>query len=544
MIRKITGSYYLNMIKSGLANLDKHRNKVNDLNVFPVPDGDTGTNMVLTIKNGLDSAIKDVTDSVSKTAKNFANSVVFGARGNSGVIVSQFFKGMSVGFEKYEAADARTLINAMDKGIEYAYASVANPVEGTILTVLKDATEAVKKNADSFESVNEVIDLFIKEAKASLDNTPELLPILKRSGVVDSGGAGIVYFFEGVRKFLEGEEIDESAQPYEAEPLTVDYSRFNENSRFDYGYCTEFLLQLTANKQSFSYDVFVEELKKLGNSIVTSFENDKVKVHVHTSEPERAIAYAHGFGEFLTLKIENMSVMHTEEEPKILLSEESGEGAFAIVAVAPNRMLQRTFAEMGADAVIFSEEAPSSNDFIEAFKLIKCKNILVLPNSSNSILSAMQAGSLYKGAKITVLNCRSIPQCYSALAIVDFSSDDVDSVIRTVNDTVGNIHEISVAKAAKSVKFGNKTIVKNDYIALDGDDITVSGDNFEDVLLSAVKKYAEGLDIGVITLFYGLNLNAEQTDDLAEKIDCLGFDAEILSIPTEDPIIDLTVAFE
>ncbi len=544
MARKITGSSFIEMIRSGLSNLDNHRATVNDMNVFPVADGDTGTNMVMTIKNGL-SSVAELPEDLFFAAKKFANSVVYGARGNSGVIISQFFKGMSEGFEGIKEADPAALARAIKKGCDFAYAAVSDPVEGTILTVIREASDAVNEKIDTLKTVDEVVAEFLRQARASLKDTPKLLPILEKSGVVDSGGSGLVYFFEGVKKYLDGEEIvaeDPIKTEFENE---VDYSRFNQNSRFDYGYCTELLIQLTSDKiRDFIYESFVSELKQMGGSLVTSVESDKVKVHIHTEFPEKILAFCHGYGEFLSLKIENMSVQHSETAQKILLSDEHGAGNFAIVAVAPSALLQSMFSEMGADAVILSEEAPSSSDFIEAFELIPSKRILVFPNSSNSILSAMQAGSLYKKSKITVLNCRSAPECYSSLAIVDFDSTDVDSVVDTVNDIIGNIYEVSIARAAKSVQFGNKTIVKNDFIALAGDDVISSGDKIEDVLKATLKEVTNSRECDVITLFYGSNISDEVAKDLSDTAEALGGGSEVCLIPTGDPIFDLTISFE
>lgn len=538
MLEKINGSCYKNMITYGINNLDKHCSIVNDLNVFPVPDGDTGTNMVMTMRNGM-SSIENSSDELSKISQSFANATVFGARGNSGVIISQFFKGICEGFKDSREADCLTLSRALDKGCEYAYAAVANPVEGTILTVIKDATTAIRANIVNIHSIEELISAFLTEAKISLENTPELLPILKKAGVVDSGGAGIVYFFEGVQKYLNGEDIE----TFESKDHTqyVDYSSFNKNSSFEYGYCTELLIQLTA--EEFDYSNFGRELRTMGESIVTSFESDKVKVHIHTFTPEKILAYCHRFGEFLSLKIENMSVQHTQITQKYLCAKEQNSGSYAVVAVAHNSMLQNMLVEMGADVVILSAESPSSQDFIEAFEKIEKKEILVFPNSSNSILSAMQAGSLYKKAKITVLNCRSIAKCYSSLPILDFESD-INTTVNTVNDTIGNIYEVSIIHAAKNIQYGNKTIVKNDYFALSGEDILETGDKFESVVLETINDVTNKKECSVVNMFYGKNVSREQLDCIATEVGNRDFCIEIYMIPTQDNIYDLILSFE
>ncbi|MBQ7829540.1 MAG: DAK2 domain-containing protein [Clostridia bacterium] len=540
MLEQINGSCYKGMIAYGINNLDKHCSTVNDLNVFPVPDGDTGTNMVMTMRNGM-SSIESSTDSLSAISQRFANATVYGARGNSGVIVSQFFKGVSEGLKDLSEADCLAFSKALDKGCEYAYNSVANPVEGTILTVIKDATATVRANIENIHSMEELVSKFLAEARISLDNTPELLPILKKAGVVDSGGAGIVYFFEGIQKYLNGEKIE--AVESKTETQYIDYSAFDKNSSFEYGYCTELLIQLTSDKEEFDYADFGKELGKLGESIVTSFESDKVKVHIHTFTPEKILTYCHRFGEFLSLKIENMSVQHTQTTQKYLCAEAQNTGSFAVVAVAPNALLQNMLAEMGADVVILSSESPSSQEFIESFEQIDKKEILVFPNSSNSILSAMQAGSLYKKAKITVLNCRSIPKCYSSLALIDFESD-INTTVSTVNDTIGNIYEVSIIHASKNIAYGDKTVVKNDYFALSGDDILETGDRFDEVVLRTVREVTSKKDCSVVNMFYGKNAPTDQlygvADEIGRAFDCL----ETYMIPTQDNIYDLILSFE
>ena len=540
MIKKINGSSYKNMIHYGINHLDKNCAVVNDLNVFPVPDGDTGTNMVMTMRNGYHS-ISENTEALSGIARSFANATVFGARGNSGVIVSQFFKGISESLKDEDDADCAALARALDTGCEYAYAAVANPVEGTILTVIKDATNAIKSNLENIQSIDELIAVFLDAARSSLENTPNLLPILAKAGVVDSGGSGIVYFFEGMQRYLNGEELEtvEAAIPTHQ----VDYSAFNRHSDFGFGYCTEVLLQLTIEPSTLDYSSFVATLNSFGDSVVSSLEGDKIKLHVHSKNPEKVLGFCHMFGEFLSLKIENMSVQHTQTTQKILCSKQQSEADFAVVAVAPNAMLQAMLVDMGADAVIMSEEVPSSQDFIEAFERISTKDIIVFPNSSNSILSAMQAGSLYKKARITVLNCRSVAQCYSALPMIDYDTD-VNSAVSDINDIIGNIYEVAIVHAAKNIKYGSRNIVKNDYFALSGDEILFSANKIESVVSLTVEEVTKKRDCSVLNLFYGKNISKEQAEKLIAHIESKQPDLELCTIPTDNAIYDLVLSFE
>ena len=543
MIKTITASSYKNMLDYGIKNLEKHINKVNDLNVFPVPDGDTGTNMVMTMKNGF-ASISEEARTLSQTAQEFATGVVFGARGNSGVIVSQFFNGISKCFKEHAEADIKLLSKALDMGVEYAHKAISKPVEGTILTVMRESSEKVRGSLDAIENINQAVDTFLKSAKISLENTPNLLPVLEKAGVVDSGGAGLVYFFEGVKKYLDGEQMDFSPSEAVESVQKIDYTAFNKNSLFELGYCTEALIQLTDGKADFDYTEFVSHLGELGDSLVTSFDSDKVKVHIHTKTPEQILSYCHGFGEFLTLKIENMSVQHTQRTKKYLCGEINENCKFACVAVAPDPIVQGMFVEMGVDCCILSAESPSSSEFIEAFKRTGAGEILVFPNTSNSILSAMQAASLYKGAKVTVLNCRSVAECYASLAIVDFDCEDTSEVVESVNETVTNIYVVSVVKASKNITYGKKSIVKNEFFALAGEDILVTGNELEGVAVQTVREVAEHRELSVLTVFCGKNVSKQQLDGFVEAVNALGLCIEIYVVPTEDRIYDLTLSFE
>ena len=529
------------MIKYGVNNLEKHCSVVNDLNVFPVPDGDTGTNMVMTVKNGL-PALNTDNESLSSVAKSFANAALFGARGNSGVIISQFFKGVSEGFQQ-DDADAHQLSYALEMGCKYAYAAVAKPVEGTVLTVIKDGVAALKNSLETSSTIDQAIDVFLKEARVSLENTPNLLPILKKAGVIDSGGAGLVYFFEGIERYLTGQPLEEIQSATEAAPQ-IDYSAFNRFSKFEYGYCTETLLQLTVDEQQFDYTAFSNQLQQLGESIVTSFEQDKIKVHIHTHTPEKVLAFCHQFGEFLSLKIENMSVQHTQTLEKYLYTPSQEEACFALVTVAPNGVLQKMLSEMGADVVILSAEAPSSKDFLEAFELLSAKNILVFPNSSNSILSAIQAGSLYDKANVTVVNCHSIAECYSAMATIDFCNPNMDDVLAVINETMANVYAVSITRATKSVQFGAKNIVKDDYLALSGDEVLSTGNNFETVVLETAKTVINSRDCGVMNMFYGQRVTKQLAESLQETLEMTYCDVEVCLIPTQDIVYDLILSFE
>ena len=529
------------MVKYGLNNLEAYCEIVNDLNVFPVPDGDTGTNMVMTIKNAL-PALEIASESLCKIAQGFASATIFGARGNSGVIVSQFFKGLAEGFTK-DDADVADFAQALTMGCQYAYAAVAKPVEGTILTIIKDGSNAICEKLSQISTIDEAVAVFLAQAKISLDNTPNLLPILKKAGVIDSGGAGLVYFFEGIARYLNGEQLQTTQVSTTEAAQYVDYSAFNKDSKFEYGYCTEAIIQLTVD--DFNQDEFPRQLQKLGDSIVLSFEADKIKMHIHSHTPEKVLAFCHQFGEFLALKIENMSVQHTQTTAKkYLCAKNQEDGYFALVAVAPNGLLQNMLSDMGADVVILSAEAPSTQDFIEAFEHVTADEILVFPNSSNSILSAKQAGKLYDKAKVTVVDCRSIAECYSAMAVVDFAEENVASVVDVVKETIDNVSQVSITRASKNMQFGTQNIVKDQYFSLFDNNVLMTGDNLDLVCIETVKMIVADHDCAVINLFYGKNVPEQHAERLAQQLRNSIEYVDVSLVPTQDAVYSLIVSFE
>ena len=529
------------MVEYAVRNLSKHVNVVNQLNVFPVPDGDTGTNMVTTIHKGL-KAVGESIEDLPSVAQKFARCVVFEARGNSGVIVSQFLKGIAEQLSKVETADGAMFIEALQKGVGYAYLSVATPVEGTMLTVMKEATEAVKQEYHDEQGIDDIIDSFIKHAKTSLENTPELLEVLKKSGVVDSGGAGIVYLFEGMKKYLDGENIDEMESGVQAE--NVDYDSFHRDSIFEYGYCTEVLLQLLNGREEFSSKEFKKNLLELGDSLVVSEENDKVRIHIHTKTPESVFALCHRYGEFLSCKIENMSVQHTEQTKRILCSDTMDSGHFSIVAVAHDAKIQKLFIDMGADIAICCEEGISTKDYIEAFEMSNAKNIFVFPNSSDAILAAMQAKKNYHKAKVTVINSRGIAECYAALPAVDFEETDVEKAADDIAEIMNGLYVVSIAKRKKDICFGDQNIFNDEYYSFSGKELMVINKSLRKTAVQTIVDTLEKHNRDVITIFYKTSIHEERIEAIIESAKEMGINAEFYTVPTESLPCEMTISFE
>ena len=540
-MKKLDIKQYKSIIEYGTRNLEAHCSEVNRLNVFPVPDGDTGTNMVLTLKNGL-KAISEGSTSFGALCSDFSSAIVLGARGNSGVIISQFFKGMSEIISKCtQEITVECFISSFERGVELAYESVAHPVEGTVLTVLKDVKSALRKNGESLEDFETAISLICYTARKSLETTPELLPILKKAGVVDSGAAGMVYFFEGAFKYLNGEDIRANDA---LEASYVDYSSYNSKSKFDLGFCTEILLQLLDSSEPFVYDEFKKMLKTLGGSLVLSKEGDKLKIHIHTSHPEKVMLYCHRFGEFLSLKIENMTVQHDQKNKKFLISSGNEECEIFVIAIAYDPLVQQTLSSMGADAVMLSREAPSSEDYLEAFKLAGGKDIVLFPNSSNAVMSAKQAAGMYSGSKVAVLDSTSVAACYSFLAAMDFEESDVDAVKESFDSASEELVVVQISKATRDVEFDGQAIEKDNFFAYYKKEILGIDASLGRLALRVIKAMSVKRELAVANLFFGNALSEPQMDGIVKNISEAFCDLEVVAIPTEDTVCHITLSLE
>ena len=558
MLNIINGALLKGMLLSAGRNLRLHRAEINELNVFPVPDGDTGTNMVLTFESGISALRASDTDELPVFAPAFCSSVALSARGNSGVILSQFLCGWLDGLASGNEVRLPQFAQAMSAGVKKAYDSVAEPVEGTMLTVLREGTEAAALAVSEQASFESYLHAFLTEAAKSLENTPNLLPVLKEANVVDSGGAGVVCLFEGMLAALEGNEIGEETDGGEehgetAAPALIDYSAYGRNSIFVYGYCTELLIQLLDGFEVYDPDSFRSRLGELGSSIVLSESDhdgrpDKVKVHIHTPHPEQVLTFCHRFGEFLNLKIENMTVQHTE----LAGSEHDGGsprpvkacGPFAVVAVASDEMMEELMLEMGADVVLRCAGNPSSREYLDAFASLDADHILVFPNHPNSILAARNAAELCREADVRVIDCKSMAQCYAVLPMLDFAETNMDTVIASIEDILSHMRFATVTRASKDASFGSREIRKGDYIAMAGKELLAVGNDLVGAAAEAVDTVLRSFSADVITVFCGKTVSAEQMDeDLNGLRARLGM-TEIQTVQTAHPSADLLLSFE
>lgn len=540
--KTIDGKCYARMLLGGAAMLSRHAKELNALNVFPVADGDTGTNMLKTIEGGLSASNVDSAECIGEFSKQFSRGVLLSARGNSGVILSQIFAGMNDVLKEQECADVSVIADAYRQGIEKSYAAVQNPTEGTILTVFRESTEyaVAKMNKDS--SLEDFLRLHIEEARRSLEMTKKLLPVLAEADVVDSGAAGYLCIAEGMYQALEKREIQYDFAAHKEEN-TVNIDLFTRDSVLEYGYCTEFLLRLTTAKTDpdhFDISQVVSILKELGGESIVAYQHDDiVKVHVHTFTPGEILAKMQAYGEFLTVKVENMNLGHTET------AKEKPAKDFAVVAVAQGEGMSALFEQMGADVVVSAGQSAnaSTEDFVKAFKECNAKDIIVLPNNKNIILAANQAAQIYTDAVVHVLQTKNMAQGYSALSVITPGIKDVDALIASAERAAQGVIDGEITRAVRDATLGGITITAGDYMAISGGEIVAVSDNPEDAVVSLL----EHSDIGlceIITLFVGDQVCDEKRAELTEKLKELYSDYEIVVYEGGQAVYDYLVAVE
>ena len=422
-MRTINGQDLKKMFISGANNLYNHYPEVDALNVFPVPDGDTGMNMNLTMTSGSKEIQNRGDIGVYDIAKTFSRGLLMGARGNSGVITSQIFRGFSQGLEGLEEINAVGFSKALEKGVEVAYKAVIRPVEGTILTVVRESSQYLAKHVKETMSFEKAFELLLKEARESLKRTPDLLPILKEVGVVDSGGTGLIYIFEGMQAVIEGDFVERSeTTSTEADnPIAAAGAAMDEE---EFGYCTEFIMSLGPDsvKKPFNEKRFTTIVGSHGNSLVVVHDEDIVKVHVHTLNPGNVLNYAQQFGEFLKIKIENMTEQHHAlangaqvEEHVDLVEEPKEKVPFALIGVSSGDGIDEVFNDIGITHIVKGGQTmnPSAEDFLKAIKEANAKNVFIFPNNSNIQLAASQAKEMNEDTEIEnifVVPTKTIPQ--------------------------------------------------------------------------------------------------------------------------------------
>ena len=526
------------MLRQGAVALGKEKNIVNDLNVFPIPDGDTGDNMHMTLKAGC-AALKDNLGTLSEISAAASSGMLLGARGNSGVILSRIFAGLAKGLQGVIVADTKAFANAMASAVAEAYKAVPVPVEGTIITVLREGAAGADASAD----LNHYFETLLSAMQISLDHTPELLPVLKDAGVVDSGGAGLLCIFQGMNDALCGRISEEELAPAST-PTTpvVELDKFDENSTLEFGYCTEFLLRLMRSKidlETFDEKVIIDYLNQIGESVVAFREGSIVKVHVHTFNPGVILNEMQKYGEFLTIKIENMSLQHHQSVNQNNASFKKPQQPYGIVAVASGEGLINAFRELGTDEVIAGGQTmnPSTQDFLDAFSRINAQHILVFPNNSNIKMAADQAAELYDKADIRVMPSTTIGEGYYGVGSVDRSLNDIEEVVESVNEIMQSVSTGMVSTAIRDAEGDGVTVHTGNFVGYCGKKILSASDN----RLEAAKALCERLDAAsrdVLLVFFGQDVPEEEAEKLVAELTATYKNLEIMLNNGTQPVYD------
>ena len=517
MIQYIDGKQVRDMFVSGANNLKNHKDLVDKLNVFPVPDGDTGTNMSLTISCAIKELNKVEKDDIGQLGKALSKGSLMGARGNSGVILSQIIRGIAKSIEGKDQLSSMDIAEALKNGSDTAYKAVIKPVEGTILTVVRESSEYALKAAALEDDIVEFMTLVINEANNSLNRTPELLHALKEAGVVDSGGKGLVLVYEGMLKSLQGESVEgEDVQPAESTSVKVENKISTEDIK--YQYCTEFILETDKISDLKMRDIMI----KYGDSLVVVGDEGVIKVHVHTNTPGTVLQEALAFGQLLTIKIENMKLQHENkviqdaQDTKEEVKEEPKE--FGFIATSMGEGLAKIFKDFGVDHIIEGGQTmnPSTEDFMKAIDEMNANNIIILPNNSNIIMAANQAKEL-SDKNIIVIPTKNVSQAFAAL--VSFDGDS------TIEENEANMLEALKTVKSGQVTYAVRNTVINDVEVKEGNIIGLgegkllsAGDDIDDITTKLIESLVDE-DSAIITLFYGEDTKKEDAEALQEALE-------------------------
>ena len=549
-MEKINGLVLAEMIDLGSKNLAKNAEKINALNVFPVPDGDTGTNMNLSMSSGAKETAANVVENIGELGKSFSKGLLMGARGNSGVILSQLFRGMSQYIADKKEVNAKEFAEAIQNGVSIAYKAIIKPVEGTILTVAREAAEAGLKAAENTTSVVEVMEAIYAEAQASLKRTPELLPILKEVGVVDSGGQGLVCVYQGFVAALKGEKIE----GLEAVETNLVDMQFEDNHDMDfmnpedivYGFCTEFTVRLDKEKKEFNEDKFREDMSKFGDSLLVISDSEFVKIHVHTETPGDVFNYGQQYGELIKIKSDNMREQHREvlrkqEAKQTTAPKELKEQA--MISISMGAGLSKVLTSMGVDYIVEGGQTmnPSTEDIMKAIKEVNAKNIFIFPNNKNIQLAAKQAAELAE-ENVFVVESKTAPQGLAAVMVYNPQAAAEEN-FANMQEVLSTVSTLEVTHAVRDTNIEGVEIKKDEFMGIRNGKIVVSNLSLNTVLEELLEKSLDE-DSEIVTLYLGEESTEEYTDFLEQLIEEKYPDVEVEFIESGQPVYPYIIGVE
>lgn len=555
-MKELNGLTLKEMLISGANNLYNNYPTIDALNVFPVPDGDTGMNMNLTISSGAKEIMNRNDTDVYQISKAFSKGLLMGARGNSGVITSQIFRGFANAIEGKAKLNAVEFAEAWLSGRDVAYKAVMRPVEGTMLTVIREAAEMLNEKVRPDWTIERAFEVLLKEAEASLERTPDLLPILKEVGVVDSGGAGLVAIFTGMQLGLLGKVVPKALATAVDQNLNLQMAGATIEATEEFGYCTEFILKIGngEGKRPFQEKRFANVLNSQGNSIVMVRDDELLKVHIHTLKPGNTFNYAQQFGEFLTMKCENMSEQHSHLEEKnhhvsfeAEFTKVPEPKEYGIIAVASGDGLEKLFKEYRVDYIVKGGQTmnPSTEDFLEAVKKVNAKNIIILPNNGNIILAANQAADVLK--EDGKINCRVIPSKtipQGLVAMMNFTPEvGIDDNVSEMTASLSTIKTGLVTFAIKDTTIEGVKVKKDFYMALNGKQILCSVKDKYVALKELLKTMINDMT-SIITLIYGDDIVSDEAESVLEELEVTYPDVEFELVAGNQPVYSFIVGVE
>lgn len=539
------------MVRVATHRMGKNAEFVNSLNVFPVPDGDTGTNMNLTIESGAKAVAENPSTSVGDLTESLAKGMLMGARGNSGVITSQLFRGVYKATQGMKTLNAQELANAFSNGVATAYKAVMKPVEGTILTVARVAATEGASKASETEDVEEVMKAIVEGAKKALKTTPDLLPVLKQVGVVDSGGQGLLFIYEGFLEGLLGENFADQYQPDESEMDEMINAMHHQSVQSQLatqditnGYCTEIMVDLTAdvpNKKPFELEKFREHLSNLGDSLLAVSDGEVAKVHVHTEHPGDVFQYGSQFGQLGKIKIDNMRIQH---ETIVDNDEQKQEAVdFAVIAVASGNGIRKLFESEGVNRIISGGQTmnPSTADIVDAIKKSGAKQAIILPNNGNIVMAAKQAAEV-SDIPVGIVPTKTISQGLTAMLSFDPNAS-VDENVEAMTEDLDTVVSGEVTQANRDTVIDEIEIHKNDYLGIVDGSIRVDNPNLINATVEMIEKMLDE-DSEIVTLMYGRDSNKSQAEQVVEKLEAGHDDLEFEIHDGGQPVYNFLVSVE
>ena len=550
-MKSLNGLKFAEMVQMGSHHLFQNADYVDALNVFPVPDGDTGTNMNLSMTSGAKETTAQAEEHIGKTANALSKGLLMGARGNSGVILSQLFRG----FSKYIAAEseltALKFAEALQHGVETAYKAVMKPVEGTILTVAKDAAAKGMETAKTEEDIIAWFETVLTEAQASLERTPDLLPVLKEVGVVDSGGQGLVYVYEGFLASLKGEELPEKhAHNSMTDLVSAEHHKniasFMDTADIEFGYCTEFMVKFEQGKKEFNEALFRSDLSEYGDSLLVIADDEIAKIHIHSEEPGKVLTYGQDYGSLISMKIENMRQQHIDivgEDFQKNAPKQQTVHPYAVVTVAMGEGIADLLRSIGASYVIEGGQTmnPSTEDIVNAVKSIGAERVLILPNNKNIIMAAEQAAELLD-IEAAVVPTKDVPQGMSALLAFNPGASVEDNRAAMASASK-HVKSGSVTFAVRDTSIDGIEIKKDDFMGISEGKIVVSDSSLDSVTEELAKQLVDS-EAEIVTILFGEDVTAADAEKLGQYINSLNSEVEVEIHEGKQPLYPFIIAVE